>query len=265
MPAERAPESGHIEAGLFRQTSGAFMRAFLIVLAIAVVGCESQIPESERIPLGGPAPSASDALTGTVLEQHPAGSYVYLRLKTTSGETWAAVSAAPIKTGGQVTIGSATLMKNFEAPSLKRTFPEIWFGEVAPSGVAMGASGGDPHAGVAASSGDIAVGRVEKVKGADARTVAETWSQRTALDGKTVTIRGMVVKINENVMGKNWIHIRDGSGDAGAGTNDLTVTSLDKVKVGETVTITGTVRTNRDVGAGYSYAVLVEEAKVARR
>ncbi|HEX6313246.1 MAG TPA: hypothetical protein VFZ73_00240 [Gemmatimonadaceae bacterium] len=241
------------------------MRALLVfVVAIAVVGCESQIPESERTPLGGPA-TTSDALTGTVLEQHPAGSYVYLRLKTTSGETWAAVSAAPIKTGSQVTIGSATLMKNFEAPSLKRTFPEIWFGEVAPSGMAMSASGANPHATVAASTGDIDVGRVEKATGADARTVAETWSERTALNGKTVTIRGVVVKVNENVMGKNWIHIRDGSGDASQGTNDLTVTSLDKVAVGETVTITGTVRTNRDVGAGYSYAVLVEEARVARR
>ena len=80
-----------------------------------------------------------------------------------------------------------------------------------------------------------------------------------------MTIRGKVVKYNEGVMGKNWIHLQDGSGDAGQGTNDLTVTSLDAASVSETVTITGTVRTNKDFGSGYVYRVIVEDAKVAKK
>ena len=33
----------------------------------------------------------------------------------------------------------------------------------------------------------------------------------------------------------------------------------------ETITITGSVRTNRDFGAGYSYPVIVEDAKIVRK
>jgi VCBS repeat-containing protein len=66
-------------------------------------------------------------------------------------------------------------------------------------------------------------------------------------------------------MGKNWIHLQDGSGDAKQGTNDITVTSLDGAARGETITIKGIVRTNKDFGAGYSYAVIVEDAKVVRK
>ena len=74
----------------------------------------------------------------------------------------------------------------------------------------------------------------------------------------------MVVKYNAGVMGKNWIHLQDGSGDAKQGTNDITVTSPDAAAKGETVTIKGIVRTKKDFGAGYSYVVIVEDAKVVR-
>ena len=108
-------------------------------------------------------------------------------------------------------------------------------------------------------------GKVEKASGADARTISELWAQKDGMSGKTVSIRGVVVKYNEGVMGKNWIHLQDGSGDATKGTHDITVTSMDAAAVGATVTITGTVRINRDFGAGYTYALIVEDAKVAMK
>jgi hypothetical protein len=105
---------------------------------------------------------------------------------------------------------------------------------------------------------------VEKAAGADARTVEEAWAQLAALEGKAVTIRGTVVKFNGGVMGKNWIHLQDGSGDAAKGTNDITVTSMDEAAVGQTITVRGTVHTNKDFGAGYKYAIIVEEAKIVK-
>ena len=89
--------------------------------------------------------------------------------------------------------------------------------------------------------------------------------QKDRLANRVVSVRGTVVKYNAAVMGKNWIHLQDGSGDPARGTHDITVTALDAVTVGATVTITGTVRVNRDVGAGYTYAVLVEDAKVVAK
>lgn len=44
----------------------------------------------------------------------------------------------------------------------------------------------------------------------------------------------------------------------------VTVTIMDATAVGATITISGTVRTNKDFGAGYSYALIVEDAKVIK-
>ena len=77
-------------------------------------------------------------------------------------------------------------------------------------------------------------------------------------------MQARVVKINANIRGVNWIHLRDGSGSAADGTNDLIVTTTDELKVGDTVTMKGIVRTDKDLGAGYKYKVLVEEGKAQR-
>ena len=93
------------------------------------------------------------------------------------------------------------------------------------------------------------------------KTVAEVFAEKDALAGKQVVVRGKVVKVNAGIMGRNWLHIRDGSG--GDNANDLTVTTAGAVpKVGETVLVTGTAGLNRDFGMGYQYPVMLEEATV---
>jgi len=75
-------------------------------------------------------------------------------------------------------------------------------------------------------------------------------------------VRGKVVKFNGGIMGRNWIHIQDGTGVAADGTNDLLVTSDAGAKVGDVITVTGTVAIDKDFTAGYAYAVLIEGAKI---
>ena len=164
--------------------------------------------------------------------------------------------------GQEVSVASPMLMTNFESQTLKRTFPQVYFGTLKAPGTVAGGTGENPHAGAGQAAAPFDVGHVEKATGASARTVAEVWAQKQDLEGKTVTVRGRVVKHNDQVMGKNWIHVQDGSGDASQGNNDLTVTSLDGATTGDLVTITGTVHLNRDFGAGYTYPVIVEDAKV---
>jgi hypothetical protein len=95
------------------------------------------------------------------------------------------------------------------------------------------------------------------------KTVGELFSESTALTGKQVSVRGKVVKVNAQIMGKNWLHLRDGSGSDADATNDLTVTTAGELpKVGDTVLVTGQVTTNKDFGMGYQYPVLVEDAEV---
>ena len=79
-------------------------------------------------------------------------------------------------------------------------------------------------------------------------------------NGKKVRIRGQVVKFNANIMGRNWLHLQDGTG--AAGTNDLTITSAATVNVGDTILAKGVVTTNKDFGFGYKYDVIIEKADV---
>ena len=71
---------------------------------------------------------------------------------------------------------------------------------------------------------------------------------------------GKVVKYNAMIMGKNWIHLQDGTGEPGS--NDLTVTTQGTAFVGDTVLVRGNIGLDRDMGAGYRYDVLIEDATI---
>jgi hypothetical protein len=87
---------------------------------------------------------------------------------------------------------------------------------------------------------------------------------KAALKDKAVLVRGQVVKINVGILGKNWLHLQDGSGSTAEGTNDILVTTKDEAAVGDIVTARGTVRTDVNLGSGYVYAVLIDDAAVRR-
>jgi hypothetical protein len=216
-----------------------------------------------------PAASASAApasIKGKVLEVKDVETYTYLRLNTGNGEIWAAVGKAPVKVGSEVTIENVSMMVNFESKTLKKKFDRIAFGSLAGSGAAAHAPGGDMaamHAGVSkpVDVGDV---KVAKATGPDARTVAEVVAKRTDLKDKTVVVRGKVVKFTPGVMDKNWIHLRDGTGTAADGTNDVVVTTKDETQIGAVVLVKGVVHTDKDLGSGYSYKVLIEEATLQK-
>jgi hypothetical protein len=61
-------------------------------------------------------------------------------------------------------------------------------------------------------------------------------------------------------MGRNWIHLKDGTLD----NYDFVVTSDQAIPEGHVVTLKGTVARNRDFGSGYRYELLIENASVVR-
>ena len=211
----------------------------------------------------GETPTAA-VVTGVVLEVKDVESYTYLRLKNKDGEIWAAVSKVAVKKGAQVTIENVTVMNNFESKSLKKTFTTIVFGTVRGStGTSQPVSKdlANPHTGAtAAKTADIADVVVPKASGPNARTVEEIVTKGSELKDKSVLVRGKVVKYNPAIMGKNWIHLRDGSGSAAKNSNDILVTTADQAKLGDILTVKGIVRTDKDFGSGYAYKVLIEEA-----
>ena len=90
--------------------------------------------------------------------------------------------------------------------------------------------------------------------------VEEVYAKKDNLKGKKITVKGEVVKFNGGIMGKNWVHIRDGS--VKQGTNDLTATTMDAAAVGDKVVVTGVLTVEKDFGAGYKYEVILEEATI---
>lgn len=247
-----------------------------LAVALALCGCKkSNAPEA---PPPAQEPSGQlQSIRGSVLERVDAAGYSYLRLKTSTGEAWAAVMETEVTAGADVEIEIHTLMKDFESKALGRTFPAIYFGVLAGEGAkpAQGAGGsldwaallekpkGDPHASApAAKAPEVPLKPVEKAPGPSGHTVADVHAKRAQLAGKKVAVRGQVVKVSSGILGRNWLHLRDGSGSDAGKDNDLTVTTQVLAQVGEVVTAEGTVKTDYDVGAGYFYPVLLEEASL---
>jgi hypothetical protein len=231
------------------------LAAFAVVLGVGVAWAADK---------AAPMPTAS--IKGTVLESKDVESYTYLRLKTKDGETWAAVAKVPVKTGTEVTIENATVMNDFESKTLKKKFDQIVFGSIAVPGASVAAAGSDmaaPHAGVGKTA-DVGDVKVAKAAGPDARTVAEIVTTKADLKDKEVVVRGKVVRFTPEVLGKNWIHLRDGSGSAADGSNDILVSTKDEAAIGDVVLVKGIVHTDRDLGSGYSYKVLIEEATLKK-
>ena len=230
----------------------------LLSILIVLIAPFASAADRPSAPAQAAAPTV---FTGEVLEVQQVESYTYLRLKMRDGETWAAINRAPVAKGAVVTIENAMVVNNFESRVMKKTFQTIVFGNLA---------GTNPHAGMAkpadASVAPVAPdAKVAKASGPNAKTVAEIITQAANLKDKTVLVRGKVVKYNAGIMGRNWIHLRDGSGSAAAKTNDVLITSLNAVKVGDVVTAKGIVRTDKDFGSGYIYKVIVEEASFEAR
>jgi len=209
---------------------------------------------------GAPSPQAATLLQGEVLEARNVDSYTYLRLKTSEGEVWAAVPKAAIEKGAKVTIGSQMTMENFESRSLNKKFDRIVFGVLVDDAAKPAGHGGAAPAAVAGAS----VAKVTKAAGPNAKTVAEVVQGKAALKDKAVLVRGQVVKVNAGILGKNWLHLQDGSGSAAEGTNDILVTTKDMAAAGDIVTARGTVRTDVNLGSGYAYKVLIDDAAVSK-
>lgn len=75
-------------------------------------------------------------------------------------------------------------------------------------------------------------------------------------------MRGKVVKVTSGVLGRNWLHLRDGSGAEGTQDFDLIVTTTATAQVDDVVNVQGAVTVDKDLGSGYAYKVLIEDAKI---
>ncbi len=229
------------------------------------------------------AQASDSALTGTVVDTFDGGGYTYIQLDTGTETKWTAIGQAPVTVGEQVSLKPGPVMRDFHSRTLDRTFPEIIFSsgligadEAAASTSFGGALQGEgmgmmsPMAGLEQASGGSATAvaplqevAIEKVEGENGYTIEEIFTQAADLSGKKVKIRGKAVKVSANIMGKNWIHLQDGTGNPANNSHDLVITSADMPETNSIIVIEGVIATDKDFGAGYKYNVILEEAVVS--
>lgn len=205
------------------------------------------------------AQAADTSLRGEVVETMDAAGYTYVRVKTADGELWAAGPKTPMAVGEEIELGQGMLMTDFPSKELDRTFDEIWFvGGFGKAGdVSMDVVDRElqsAHAGL----GEKVDEAIAVAPAAGGQTVAGVYELGA---GDQVLLRGKVVKANYNIMGTNWYHVQDGTGEGASA--DLTVTSQARVKVGDVVLVKGTLSLDRDFGAGYRYDRIVEDAELS--
>ncbi len=190
-----------------------------------------------------PAAFAGDADTGTgtVAETMISGGYVYVRLKEDG--TWLASSPVPVAVGNRVSYADGTMMKDFYSRTLDRSFDAILF--VTKLDINTKVDVDAPQA-----------GEITPLDGG--KTVADVLAEYAQLKDQQVGLRARVMKVSPNILGKNWITLQDGTGTSPH--NQLIATSSETVAIGDLVTAKGVIRTNVDLGSGYTYTVLLEKA-----
>jgi hypothetical protein len=188
-----------------------------------------------------------------------ANAYTYLLVTEAEKEYWMAVPKTEVTVGKTYTYEGGMEMKKFESKDLKRTFDSVLFVE----GIV------DPNATATVEPTTTAVKVVSSTTLSKGITLAkggisifDLYLTKDKLAGKTVILTGKVVKFMPEIMNKNWIHLQDGTNLNGF--NDITITSLEKVKIDEIVTLKGKVVLNKDLGSGYKYDILIEDAVLVK-
>ena len=240
-------------------------------------------------------------IKGKVLETMDAAGYTYLQVDADQGKVWVAIPQSKVEVGKVVLANPGMAMADFESKTLKKTFDVIIFSSGLgdpdkpfnpKKEAAMGSTGGssfadamqaesgaaNPHAGAGGPMGGAAMGaqsggsttaivpasevKVAKAAGDNAQTIGECFDKAKDLDNKKVKVQGKVMKVSKMIMGKNWVHLQDGTGNAMKNTHDLVVTTMAEPAVDSVVVIEGTLHANKDFGAGYKYDVIIEDAEV---
>jgi hypothetical protein len=188
------------------------------------------------------------------------------------------VPATSAQVGDRVRVRDVHSLSGFTSTTLGRTFERIYFGVIDRGAGQLDRSGPparhdreQPTPAQAAAPGSAGgsedagpLDPVTKAEGRLGHRIAEIFSAKQRLAGQRVRVRGVVVKATAGVMNRTFLHLRDGTGDPRASTHDLTVTTTATPAVGETVLIEGVLATNKNLGHGYRYDAIVEDAAVIR-
>jgi hypothetical protein len=235
------------------------MKQYLLLATLILIFSSCQSNQSSKPIVQTQVNSNSHVVI--VKEVMQVAGYTYLRVTENEKELWLATPPITATVGETLYYEGGFEMTNFKSKELNRTFESIYFLEGISKEPIEARSKEDmvsPGA-TAAKEGkkEIAVTPAE-----GGISIAELYSKRATYEGKTVKIKAEVTKFSPEIMGTNWIHAQDGTDSEG--NFDLTVTSDETVTVGDVVVFEGKVVLKKDLGYGYFFEVLLEDAKVVK-
>jgi hypothetical protein len=202
------------------------------------------------------APNAHQVTAEEVLQTN---SYTYVRVSVDNRDYWIAINKSEVETGKTYYWSEGVAMKDFPSKELDRTFPSIFLvQDFTDHPITLDYLNTTPSE--ASSQDTFEKTGISITPPEGGSTIAELYSHKDLFNGKKVKVRGEVVKFAGEIMGRNWVHIQDGTRNEDQ--FDLTITTEDVVRVGEIVVFEGTIALNRDFGAGYFYEIIIEDARL---
>jgi len=179
--------------------------------------------------------------------------YSYLKVTEESEKYWIAIPRKEVQIGNTFYYKGGLLKKNFESKEYNRIFETIYLvSDVIPHS----SNGGGPELSEVVAKDEILSASAHVVQAEGSIKLTELFLYPKKFEGKLIQVTGKCVKVNSMIMGRNWIHIQDGSGDS----LDLTIATTENANLDATVTFAGTIALNRDFGAGYRYGIIMEQA-----
>lgn len=233
------------------------LSGFLIIFFfVFIISCgNKEESENQTLQMNDKNIMNSNVHNVLVEEKIDASTYSYFKVQENNNSYWIAVNKMDVNPGEYIMFSQAMEMQNFKSETLGKTFDRILFVDDARKSESN-TDLKSPHQNI--TSGKDETINISRLK--DGYTVEQIYQKRDELEYKTVKVKGKVVKVNENIMGTNWIHIQDGTGSEG--THDLLLTSNQSVKVGSTIIAEGKVVKDKDFGSGYFYNVLLENSEI---
>ncbi|MEO1010986.1 MAG: GW dipeptide domain-containing protein [Bacteroidota bacterium] len=199
-----------------------------------------------------------------VTEVLPASRYTYAKVREDDTEFWIATGKMEIKVEETYYYRGGLRRTDFESKEHNRIFDEIYLVSnlVSKAAHTTVAKAGSRDRIDLAEEGvpkkDIPTHSEKGITHKGLVTIAELVRNPKMYEGHSVEISGTCTKVNTGIMGRNWLHLKDGSKD----DYDLVVTSNAIVPAGTEISLRALVVLNRDFGAGYSYDVLLENGIV---
>lgn len=215
-------------------------------------------------------PQTNNVHVAKVLETMDAAGYTYVKVDEDGQVYWIAGPESKVTVGSTVSYLEQMMMQDFTSKTLNRTFEMLMFtSTIVPEGKADAAAAATPtvpaqpaapHYSDTQAAQKEPSEAINVTKAEDGYTVEELYAKKAALKGQKVKLKAKVIKVSKNIMGKDWVHLQDGTGVAGS-SDDIVATGLNTtVKAGDTVTATATLNTDVDLGYGYFFAVILEES-----